>query len=319
MSSASLSVSAVVNCYNSAAFLREALESILHQSHLPDEIVIVDDGSVDDTARIAKDFVGGNIRYIYQENQGLAAARNTGIRATSGDVLVFLDADDTWLEHKTEQQLKILASDSAIGLVSGHRIWWEPETDQRKLIKHSLPRNGLKTEILIRNFIGNASMIMIRRSVLDRAGWFDPALRYAEDLDLWIRVVAETGIAIADLPVIIYRSHPASLTHQNHHRRAFLELEVCLRAIEKVVPKWLQPSLRARAKSKYYYQLGFLTPQAGSSYWNNIGYAALSLVLYPWELPGKKIVQLAKLLLGGEVYARLKNSLEKSKIHGDAL
>jgi glycosyltransferase involved in cell wall biosynthesis len=299
--------------------MREALESILHQSHLPDEIVIVDDGSVDDTARIARDFVGGNIRYIYQENQGLAAARNTGIRATSGDVLVFLDADDIWLEHKTQEQLNILASDSSIGLVSGHRIWWEPETDQKKLIKHNLPKTGPKTDILIDNVIGNASMIMIRRSVLDKVGWFDPALRWAEDSDLWIRVASETKIAVVDSPVIIYRSHPASLSHQNHYRNLSTELGVRLRAIEKVAPKWRQPSLRARAKSKYYYQLGFLTPREGSSYWNNIGYAALSLLLYPWETPGKKIVLLAKLLLGGKVYTRLKNNLEKSKIIGDAL
>src|SRR5688500_9583140 len=108
-------VSVVIPAYNYGHFVTEAVASALNQTHPHVEVIVVDDGSTDGTADILKPF-GSRIRYIYQPNRGLSAARNTGIRAARGEWVAFLDADDLWHPSKTETQLSAVVNDSHIAL-----------------------------------------------------------------------------------------------------------------------------------------------------------------------------------------------------------
>src|ERR1044072_212389 len=118
------SVSVVIPTYNSGPYLLEAIDSLLAQTLLPSEIIVVDDGSSDDTPARLKDY-RGRIRYIYQENMGVSAARNRGIEAANGDFIAFLDADDIWHPRKLEFQMETFARIPALGLV-GTKFFYIP-------------------------------------------------------------------------------------------------------------------------------------------------------------------------------------------------
>ena len=98
-------VSAIITTYNYGRFIEGAIDSVLHQTRPPDEVVVVDDGSTDDTAAIVARYRSRGVRYIYQQNAGAGSARNRGIQATSGELVAFLDADDRWLPDKIALQL----------------------------------------------------------------------------------------------------------------------------------------------------------------------------------------------------------------------
>src|SRR5438445_9254645 len=114
-------VSVVIATYNYGRFVTQAVESVLAQTYVNIEIIVVDDGSDDDTREQLAPY-GDRIRYIYQENQSVAAARNTGIRAATGDLIAFLDADDVWHPHKLELQMHYLADHPAVALVAVERL-----------------------------------------------------------------------------------------------------------------------------------------------------------------------------------------------------
>ena len=112
-------ISVIIPTYNSAVFLPEAVESVLSQTFLPQEVIVVDDGSTDNTEDVLEPF-RRRIHYIRQENQGPAVARNRGIAEAKGDLIAFLDADDVWVPEKTEIQVKVLRENPRIGLVHSY-------------------------------------------------------------------------------------------------------------------------------------------------------------------------------------------------------
>ncbi len=116
-------ISVIIPTYNSARFLPEAVQSALYQTLSPDEVIVVDDGSTDNTEDVLEPF-RGRVHYIRQENQGPAVARNRGIAEAKGDLIAFLDADDVWLPEKSELQVKVLWENPRIGLVHSyyHRL-----------------------------------------------------------------------------------------------------------------------------------------------------------------------------------------------------
>lgn len=206
-------VSVIIPAYNQAEFLREAIQSVLSQSYENYEIIVVDDGSTDDTALIASQFAD-RIRYIHQDNQGLAGARNTGIYTAQGEFIGLLDADDQWRPNYLEEMLKLTASypDASVyyceaqGMdVNGLDL---PQTfgSSRLLRKYSI------YQILLRsNFIIPSTVLMRRISILT-AGLFDQNLRSFEDWDLWFRLLPEHKFIGSDTCLVRYRVHEKSLT-----------------------------------------------------------------------------------------------------------
>jgi cellulose synthase/poly-beta-1,6-N-acetylglucosamine synthase-like glycosyltransferase len=213
-------IGVVIPAYNRAALLVETLESILGQNPLPDEIVVVDDGSTDDTAARVEAYGSRGVRYIYQENAGLSAARNTGDASLSPEIeaVLFLDSDDRLLPDALRRLRAALAANPNACLAYGRPRFigreGEPLTLEWGL--EDFEGADLWARLAHRNFICTAGLTLLRRDALHRAGEWDTALKRAEDWDMWLRL-AETGapfVRVTDpaAPVLDYRVHPGTLS-----------------------------------------------------------------------------------------------------------
>jgi glycosyltransferase involved in cell wall biosynthesis len=192
-------VSVVIPVFNGERFLREAVESVLAQKYSPVEIIIVDDGSTDGTATVARS-LSETVRYLHQTNQGPAAARNRGIEQARGSLIAFADADDLWPADKFELQLPYLITDPAIEIVMGR-------------IQQVLLSATKADEFAEPAFSVNLGSAVIRKSVFERVGLFDETMRYSEDVD-WFMRARETGVAITtiDAVTLFYRQHEQNMT-----------------------------------------------------------------------------------------------------------
>jgi len=204
-------VSVIIPAYNQGSYLAEAVESVLAQTYSNWEIIIVDDGSTDDTAVVAQSFSDARIRYVYQENRGLSGARNTGIRHANGQCLTYLDADDRFLAQKLELLVKKLQEDATLGFVAGQAVPIDEHGNQiGKVFKKRPPENP--AHWLLGNPLHVGSM-MVRRSWQERVGYFDENLRSYEDWDMWLRL-ARAGCQMGWIPrsVSQYRFHRQQMT-----------------------------------------------------------------------------------------------------------
>ena len=198
-------VSVIIPAYNHARFAAQAVESVLAQTYTDREVIVVDDGSTDDThASLAR--YGAQIQCLRQEHTGVSAARNTGIRAAQGSLLVFLDADDLLAPDYLAQQLTVLDARPEYGLVySGFQ--YVDESGQRVLHEIRPNRQGhVLKDLLRRRFFFPAGAAVVRRDCLVRVGLFDESLAAAADTDAWIRI-AQAGYAFGCVarPLFRYR------------------------------------------------------------------------------------------------------------------
>jgi len=219
-------ISVIIPTYNNARFIIEAVDSVLAQTYADFEIIVVDDGSSDNTQAVLAGY-DGRLTYIYQENKGVAAARNRGSWAAQGNYLLFLDADDRIPANKLELQVPLLKANSHLGLVySG----WQhiDETGARVLGEVRPNKQGhVLKDLLRRSFYFPIATALVRRECFERVGGFDEALRTAEDTDLWIRIAA-AGYAFGyvDQPLFQYRLLSGSLSRNvaDHARDEFARL-----------------------------------------------------------------------------------------------
>ncbi len=244
-------VSAIVIMYNCAAFVADALISILAQTRPVDEIVVVDDGSTDDSAQQVQPFLRYGVRYVRQENRGPSAARNRGLALSTGDVLAFLDCDDLWLPHKTEVQLRYLADHPQVGLVGGDTWWWATPTNRWTLRQRGrVPPAKMREEILVSNFVGNPSAVLLPRRVVEEVGGFDERLPFGVDWDLWIRIAARYPLGFVRQPVAVYRWHPHNLSHQRQWERLDVLRDLALKHIAHLAPPARRQRLAARVRGR---------------------------------------------------------------------
>lgn len=188
-------VTVVVAVHNGERFLRESLDSLYAQEYDSVDVVFIDDGSTDGSAEIAKSYEG--LRYIHQENAGLAAARNTGLAHARGEFLAYLDDDDILLPQKLRIQVEHLVEHPEIGCVLGRQeIMLEPGIEAPDWLTRDTIYGDLDGIPLV--------SAMIRTEALRRVGGFDASYRFAEDRDLFVRL-REHGIEIAVLPDIVLR------------------------------------------------------------------------------------------------------------------
>jgi glycosyltransferase involved in cell wall biosynthesis len=203
-------VSVIIPCYKQAGFLSDAIESVLAQTHPYVEIIVVDDGSPDNTGDVALRYPG--VRCIRQENQGLSAARNTGIRESTGNFLVFLDADDRLISNALETGLKSFGRNPGAAVVVGkhRRISAKgsplPTREMRPVEKDHY------VELLRVNFIACPATVMYQRWVFDEIKGFNTSLRAAEDYDLYLRVAQKFAMACHRNVVAEYRNHGDSMS-----------------------------------------------------------------------------------------------------------
>ncbi|WP_213999931.1 glycosyltransferase [Arsukibacterium sp.] len=218
-------VSVIMPCYNNASYVVAALESVLSQDYPNFEVIVVDDGSSDDSVSVLRQF-GNRITLIQQANQGPAAARNNGIKAAKGKYIAFNDSDDFWLPGKLSAQITYLEQNPDIGLCYCHwAVWDSPVTFKEISDRYSYKDQLLKTDPnytgwlylkLLKDSIIHTITAVIRRSVLDDIGLFNANYRIGEDHDLWLRISQKYRIAKLNNVFAIYRDNPTSITKGVH-------------------------------------------------------------------------------------------------------
>lgn len=207
-------VSIIIPAYNSARYLPQTLISVLNQTINDYEIIVVNDGSTDDTEAILAGYAK-HIKVIYQGNAGVSAARNKGLEAAHGTYILFLDADDTISADKLEKQLAVFQSDPTLGLV--HSGWWLTDEDGKILEMvtpwHNAPILDLETWLRWKPVLPSA--MLIKREWILRVNGFEDGLAHAEDVDLVLRMTLE-GCKSQWLktPTVYYRQHGENASHQ---------------------------------------------------------------------------------------------------------
>lgn len=193
-------VSVIVPVYNGERYLACALQSIFDQDYHPFEVIVIDDGSTDNSAEIAQSYK--EIHYIYQPNQGVTVTRNVGISTARGEFIAFLDQDDMWTPNKLSVQVDYLLKHTEVGYVLARQnIFLEPGTRAP---------SWLKKELLLNDQVGYLpGTLVARRSVFKQIGLFDPAYRIGSDTD-WLARAKDAGVSMVILPEV--------LLHRRIHR-----------------------------------------------------------------------------------------------------
>ena len=253
-------VSVIIPTYNRAALVTRAIESVLQQTFSSHEVIVVDDASTDETAQMLSSRYGSKIVYIKKDiNQGLAAARNTGIRAATGTLVAFLDDDDEWLPDKLALQVPLISPDAAAGLVY---CGYTQVAEDGSIIRHIRPekKGFILSDLLEDNYItGSASAVLIKREVLDKAGYFDETLTACEDWDLWIRIARQCPIDYADHILVIYKIHA-----DNMHKDLFKMEQNTARVLDKHRSS-MNEKIRSRRFYRHYISFAWQQYKAGNT------------------------------------------------------
>jgi glycosyltransferase involved in cell wall biosynthesis len=209
-------VSVIIPTYNHAAYVGQAIQSVLNQDYDAYEIVVVDDGSEDNTSEVVAQF-GDRVRYIWQENRGLPGARNIGIKAARGDFIALLDADDTWLPGFLSATVARLAAEPGLGAVHTG-FFFVDERGQRlpQISTETVSDDQMYDRLLDGEFFVPAAVVA-RRECYDQVGLFDEAFRASEDWDIWLRVAREYRFAGIPRPLVNYRMHGNNMSKDPEH------------------------------------------------------------------------------------------------------
>lgn len=214
-------VSVVIPAYNAAWCIRKALDSVLSQNFEDYELIVVNDGSRDDTAAVVSTY-GSRVRLIEKPNGGLSSARNAGIAAARGQYVAFLDADDYWLKGKLEKQVYLMQENPGLGFTStcarledfsgGSLGIWPCAHWSGDFIAHVCAFPG--------DVAGSGSAVLVRRALFKEVGGFDESLRSLEDVDMWIRLAAVSEYRCIEEPLVVIRRHAASMSRNREVMRA---------------------------------------------------------------------------------------------------
>lgn len=216
-----LKVSVIIPTYNRAKYLKDAIESVLGQKYQNLEIIIVDDGSKDDTAQIVKSFSSSKIKYIYQANQGRSKARNRAIKLAKGEYIAFLDSDDIFLPGKIQKQVALLDKNSQYAMIycsaqavnsQGRKLYPVYRANLSGWIYSEIAFYLPLTIIL--------PTVMVRKDILFKVGLFDENMARFEDIDLWRRISKRYQILGIDEILCIIRRHRGN---QMEHPAAVLK------------------------------------------------------------------------------------------------
>jgi glycosyltransferase involved in cell wall biosynthesis len=220
----------VIPAYNAADTIAATIESVLAQTYRPVEVLAIDDGSTDQTWEIIRSY-GDRVRAFQQANAGPAAARNTGLRESKGELIAFLDADDRWFPEKLSIQWQALLQQPSVGLVHSDVIFFDVQTDrqwQSNVGRHRFVGKCTR-QLMLENRI-LASSVLVRRKYLNRSGEFDEQFKGVEDYDLWLRLSLCCEFAYVDRPLVWYRQHAESLSANSTAMRMG-ELKVVQKAL----------------------------------------------------------------------------------------
>ena len=196
-------VSVIIPTYNRGWAIKEAVDSVLAQDYEDFELLVVDDGSTDNTPEVL-DAYGGALKILRQENKGVSAARNRGIENASGRFVAFLDSDDLWLPQKLSRQVEFFNRIPDALICQTEEIWIRNGVRVNPKKRHKKP-SGMIFEPSLALCLVSPSAVMIRRSLFEIVGSFDETLPACEDYDLWLRISCRFPVYRIDTPLIIKR------------------------------------------------------------------------------------------------------------------
>lgn len=204
-------VSVVIPAYNSMAYLPETIANVLQQTYPDFEVVVVNDGSTDNTAEWISQIDDPRIRLISQTNLGLAGARNTGIREAKGEYLAFLDADDLWESTKLAEQVTVLDNHPEVGLVCTWVTYVDENGNSTGRVVQNHHEGHIWQQLTQRNFVESGSVAMVRRECFAKCGVFDCNLgSFVEDWDMWLRIAQYYPFKVVKKPLVFYRQISSS-------------------------------------------------------------------------------------------------------------
>lgn len=280
-------VSVIIPAYNYGRYLRESVQSVLDQDYSEFEVVVVDDGSTDDTRRIVEVFSTPRVRYIYQTNSGLSAARNTGIKNARFPFLAFLDADDTWrptMLSTVMERFRTLPKEVGLVACASARV----TAAGAALAGRKLAPMGdcylEERDIVLRSrFMPSA--VVVRSAVFETCGSFDTTLRSSEDRDMWIRIARQFKLFHVDTPMVLIRRHGENMSSAAD--RMHLNMGRVLKSswdsgggVARYSPTWLQVA------SLYYFEYAWMLHDE-RRHWKAARNAVLSLLVCPF-VPDRK-------------------------------
>ena len=242
-------VSVVIPSYNCAAFIVKAVESVLAQTFTDHEIIVVDDGSTDETPTLVQPYLD-RIQYIRQTNKGLPGARNTGIRASTGSLIALLDADDSWLPEKLAKQVPFFADQEVAIVYSDFCVEY---ADGRFLASYLSERPLASEGYIVENYLRSRflfpSTMLLRRSAVEAAGFFDEEMLAAEDIELFARICLRWKVERVD-EVLMVRTEGTNNITANSSRMN----DYTIRAFEKILER--EPTLPPGTASILHQELG---------------------------------------------------------------
>ena len=209
-----MNVTVIIPAYNRRDLLGRSLDSVLSQTCPADEIIVVDDGSTDDTNNLIAERYP-QINYLYQDNQGISSARNAGINRAKGEWLAFLDSDDEWLPNKLEVQMAALRDHPEHLIAHTNEHWLRNGRPKKQQPKHR-KYGGRIFRYCLPLCVISPSSVVIHRSVFDRIGQFDAAMTVCEDYDMWLRISCRYPILYIDEPLIVKHGGHADQLSQKY-------------------------------------------------------------------------------------------------------
>lgn len=228
-------VSVVMAAKNYAAFLPQAVRSVQAQTFRDWELVIIDDGSTDATPQAVRPFLeDARIRYVRSDRLGQSRAKNLGVRFSRGEFLAFLDADDAWQPEKLTEQLAVF-QDARIGVCFTARQLMDEAGTVRPANDPPAPSDDVRNALFLRNFICFSS-VMMRRSIFEQVGGFDPTWDLSIDFDLWQRVTPLCHFQFLDKPLTLYRTG-----HGNLSKRLADRVSTALAIMDRAVTRHRYP------------------------------------------------------------------------------
>ena len=237
-------VSVIIPTYNCARFLGQAIDSALSQTHAPAEVIVIDDGSTDDTSELLSGY-GDRIKAVRQQNRGVSAARNVGAALASGALLAFLDSDDVWLPKKLERQVARFQGEPDLGLVHCGVDEIDKEGRRLRRVQDGLEGWVADDMLMFRRsvILGGGSGAMIPRALFKQSGGFDVAMSTSADWDLYYRIARDHKVGFVREVLLWYRLHGSNMHADINamkrdmmlgYEKAFLDADVRLSRLRRL-------------------------------------------------------------------------------------
>ena len=239
-------VSIIIPTFNRRDYITIALDSVLAQTYKDYEIIIIDDGSSDDTKEVLKPYQD-KIHYFYHDNKGIPATRNRGVREAHGDYIALLDSDDYWLPEKLERQMDCFKKNPHYGMVATRCS--SITQDGRFREKNRPGKSGwILNDLFKANFIRTSSA-MIKKECFEKVGFFDESLPMYEEVDLWLRIAKHYPIGFINTPLTVYIDNPQGVSTNSLAGRLLRQKVLEKNYLKECIPLDLY---RKRVSSNYY-------------------------------------------------------------------